>query len=154
MVACSVIAGSEPSPAEEPTLMVFTPVPGMAKFMVSAPGVKLASSMAALSEHEPPNPQKPSPISVSWKSAVEFTTKVVSAGAGAAFAMPQAIIAATSIPAASAFAFVPHTCPRPPVWVLMPVLLPAASLLERRLALCVWKHCRIRQGVLHRQGYL
>src|SRR3954447_12504930 len=81
MVTGEVMAGSLPRPVA-PTAMVFTPVPGMAKFMVSAPALELASSMAALSEHDPPNPQNPSPVIVSWKSLVELTVRAVEAWTG------------------------------------------------------------------------
>jgi hypothetical protein len=119
MVTCSVMVGRSPRPVE-PTLMVFTPVPGMAKFMVSAPEVKLASSIAALSEHEPPNPQKPSPIIVSWKSPVEVTVKIVEARAGPAAIVLAIIIAAmSSSPTASIFDFVAHSDARSLVWVLI-----------------------------------
>src|SRR5919112_958690 len=44
------MVGSAPLPVE-PTAMVFTPVPGMAKLTASAPEVALACWMAALSVH-------------------------------------------------------------------------------------------------------
>src|SRR5829696_9123352 len=110
MVTCSFMAGSAPRPVELTTI-VLTPVPGMSNFMVSAPGEELASSMADLSEHEPPNPQKPSLVMVSWKSAVEFTVKVVAACAGGAASMRHAAISVATTIRHAPSAFVLHLVP-------------------------------------------
>jgi hypothetical protein len=112
MVTGSVTAGSAPRPVAFTTI-VFTPVPGMAKFMMSAPGVALACWMAALKVHwSPPVNTSVSQVleagNASGASAVEFTVKVVAAWAGLAAIRPAAISAAISAPAASAFAFLPY----------------------------------------------
>src|SRR5215203_190120 len=110
MVTCSFMAGSAPRPVELTTI-VLSPVPGMSNFMVSAPGLELASSMADLSEHEPPNPQKPLLVMVSWKSAVEFTVKVVEAWAGWAASMRHAANSAATTIRHAPSAFVLHAVP-------------------------------------------
>src|SRR5829696_1620991 len=110
MVTCSFMGGNAPRPVEF-TTMVLTPVPDMAKFMVPAPGEELASSMAALSEHDPPNPQKPSLVIVSWKSPVELTVKVVEAWAAWTAIKHAANSVATTIRHAPRSAFVLRLVP-------------------------------------------
>src|SRR5215213_751012 len=89
--------------------MVFTPVPGMANLMVSAPAVALACWMAALSVHCLPDAagftsQATLERLASGVSAVRLTVKVVAASAGGACTRRLvAIIPATSSPVASAF---------------------------------------------------
>ena len=104
--------------------MVLTPVPGMVKFMMSAPDVALACWMAALRVHwSPPVKMSVSQVllagNASGASLVEFTVKVVAAWAGAEASIPAAIIAAISAPAASAFAFLLHTNPSLLICVLI-----------------------------------
>src|SRR5918994_6344487 len=91
------------------------------KLMVSAPGVKLACWMAALSVHSPLEVlHKASALLASDSSPCwELTTKVVEAWAGAEASIPAAIIAATTSPAASAFAFLLHTNPSLLICVLI-----------------------------------
>src|SRR5215210_2555793 len=116
MVTCSVIGGSAPKlwapPA--PTAIVFTPVPGIAKFMVSAPVVALACWMAALRVHWSPGLKMsmsqvpPAVDDASGESRVSLTVKVVAAWAGWAASMRHAPITATSKSAANIFVLSLH----------------------------------------------
>src|SRR5829696_4481391 len=118
MVNCSVMAGSAPKPPEL-TWMVATPVPGMLKFMVSAPAVALACWMAALKVHWFPSlktSMSQVPLAVddaSGESRVSFTVKVVEAWAGWTASMRHAAnsVATTIRHAAIIAFFVLHLVP-------------------------------------------
>src|SRR5215203_6721023 len=113
MVTCFFIVGSAPKPSEL-TWMVFTPVPGMANLMVSAPAVALACWMAALSVHCLPNAegftsQATLERLASGVSDVRLTVKVLAAWADeAGMRLRAAIIAATRKPAANIFVLSLH----------------------------------------------
>src|SRR5829696_3272477 len=142
MVNCSVMAGSAPKPPEL-TWMVATPVPGMLKFMVSAPEVALACWMAALKVHWFPSlktsmSQVPLAVDASGESRVSLTTKVVAAWTAGAGMRLIAIIPATKRPAASALVLflIPIRC-------LMFVLTVISF-----LPLFLWEARSLRRGFL------
>src|SRR3989337_1826545 len=91
--------------------IVFTPVSGMLKAMVSAPEYSLASWMAALSVHGVRNvelvSQMPLPGSMSEKSCVELTVKVLAWAGLAASSRPSI----TASPAANTVALLARIAP-------------------------------------------